>query len=116
MSKKFLKTSTIVCLSVILCLTVYQTNAYSMMSDAELEQCVKGSSVKCSQTGRYTHGHNPKKAKEGIQWVDVCPECNVLKQRIAAHNAAVAKKAASDNEEAELRKELLRAQIAAVKK
>lgn len=45
-----------------------------------------------------------------------CPQCDALHEKLSAHNAASAKQEASASEEAELRKQLLKAQIAALQK
>ena len=118
MSKKFLKTSMIVCSSVMLCLTVYQTNAYSMMTDAELQQCVKRCTVQDP-----AYGHHPESiySMRGINAKIIgmkCPECDSLKQRIAKHNEALSKKNNKYQEDkiARLKIELLKDQINNAKK
>lgn len=55
-------------------------------------------------------------AEGGLEYFSMCSQCDALHASIAERRAAEAKKEKSDEEEAELRKELLRLQIAALRK
>ena len=120
MHKKYLKTS--VCLAIMLHLVLGSQGspAVAMMSENEAGEvravvarpCHLGSAVSRPYTWK---GHHPKihvNPKNTRYPTTTCPECALAGSKLRAHNAAKT----SEAEETELRRELLRAQIAALKK
>lgn len=121
-------------LSLALCCVVLSNNTTkAMMSQSEYDDARLKTS-RCA-TGSYSyHGHKLIKLdhsglqlrqahpsyvqfhpeKGDLSGCSYCLACDALHKQMQAHNAATAKKSSSDEEEAELRKQLLRAQIAAL--